>query len=222
MPATRRRACSVRAYYTHVVGLVSFVDRLNQEINYWLAIVAGSLSVRACYTHVAGLVSFIRWRARRRGQSLSAFVAGSLLVRACNASQGLFCSCLLHACSRACFVRWPAQSRDQLLACHCSRLTIEWRARRRGQYWTRLWSRLTIGSCLLHACSRAYFVRAFAAGSLRVPFKQANFWSIGSDRSRVGSCLQRVAGLVLFILSKFLSSTSGSRNFWFLFRWRAQ
>ena len=79
MPATRRRACSVRAYYTHVVGLVPFVDRLNQEINYWLAIVAGSLSsdglgdevnigrafeagslsVRAYYTHVAGLISFV-------------------------------------------------------------------------------------------------------------------------------------------------------------------
>jgi len=79
VPATRRRACSVRAYYTHVVGLVPFVDRLNQEINYWLAIVAGSLSsdglgdevnigrafeagslsVRAYYTHVAGLIPFV-------------------------------------------------------------------------------------------------------------------------------------------------------------------
>jgi len=29
-------------------------------------------------------------------------------------------------------------------------------------------------------------------------------------------CLQRVAELVLFMLLKFLSSTSGSRNFWFL------
>ena len=28
------RHCFVRAYYTHVVELVSFVDRLNQEINY--------------------------------------------------------------------------------------------------------------------------------------------------------------------------------------------
>ncbi len=50
------RACFVRAYYTHVVGLVSFMptafdracllfDELNQEVNYWLVIVAGSLRV---------------------------------------------------------------------------------------------------------------------------------------------------------------------------------
>ncbi len=48
------RACSVRAYYTHVVGLVPFVPTAFD---------------RAC--------SF-EWRARRRGQSLSALVAGSL------------------------------------------------------------------------------------------------------------------------------------------------
>jgi len=40
----------VQAYY--IVGLVPFVDRLNQEVN-------RCLSVRAYYTHVAGLVLFV-------------------------------------------------------------------------------------------------------------------------------------------------------------------
>ncbi len=43
---------SLRAYYTHVVGLVLFDDGLNQEVNCCLL-------VRACYTHVAGLVPFV-------------------------------------------------------------------------------------------------------------------------------------------------------------------
>ena len=79
MSATRCRACSVHVYYTHVVELVSFVDWLNQEINYWLVIVADSLSsdelddkiniervfkadslsIHAYYTHVAKLISFM-------------------------------------------------------------------------------------------------------------------------------------------------------------------
>ncbi len=69
---------------------------------------------------------------------------------------------LLH--SRACSVRWPAQSRGQSLS---------------------------FRSCLLHACSRAWSIRwpaqsrgqslsAFVAGSLRVPFKQANYRVTGS------------------------------------------
>ncbi len=37
---TFNRACFIHVYYTHVVKLVSFVDRLNQVINYWLVIVA--------------------------------------------------------------------------------------------------------------------------------------------------------------------------------------
>ncbi len=50
------RACFIRVYYTHVVKLVSFMfiafdrvcllfDKLNQEINYWLVIIADSLRV---------------------------------------------------------------------------------------------------------------------------------------------------------------------------------
>ena len=44
VPIAFDRHCLVRVYYTHVVELVSFVDQLNQEINYWLVIVADSLS----------------------------------------------------------------------------------------------------------------------------------------------------------------------------------
>ncbi len=46
--------------------------------------------------------------------------------------------------------------------------------------------------------------------------KQTHFWSIEFDQSRVDSCLQCITKLVLFMLLKFLSSTSDSRNFWFL------
>ncbi len=56
------KACFVRAYYTHVVKLVSFMfiafdracllfdDWLNQKINYWLVIVADSLWVMSLMT----------------------------------------------------------------------------------------------------------------------------------------------------------------------------
>ncbi len=62
-----------------------------------------------------------------------------------------------------------------LVECHWSRLTLSvvqadlllsnklswW-----DQYRTRLWSRLTITSCLLHACSKACFIHVIEADSL--------------------------------------------------------
>ncbi len=55
MPATRRRACSVRAIEA---GSLSG-DGLGDEVNIGRAFEAGSLSLRAYYTHVAGLVPFV-------------------------------------------------------------------------------------------------------------------------------------------------------------------
>jgi len=109
------RHCFVRVYYMHVVELVSFVDQLNQEINYWLVIVADSLSnvsfKQTSYQVTdsikrsilnASLKQTHCWFVpfKQTSYRVTDSMTRSILVYHC--SRLTSSSCLLHACSRAC------------------------------------------------------------------------------------------------------------------------
>ena len=119
---------------------------------------ADSLLIRVYY--IVELVLFVDW--------FNQEINHCLLIHVCNASQSLFCSCHW---SRLTVEFW----------CHCSRLTsnvvqADSLSSNELSWWDQS---LSSDSCLLHACSRACFVRVYYMHVVELVL----FMSIAFDRA---------------------------------------